>query len=307
MDALIAETADRIFRDHCDKATLDAAEAGEFPAALWQAFQDAGLHQTGSAESGADLEDLFGVVKLAGYHAAPLPIAETLLANWSLDGDGDGLMSIAVNGVAPWGRCATLVVHAADGGAQTKFKVEQGHNLAGEPRDRIVGRHPVGTWVDEQGLHAMLALSRAALMAGAMTRILELALGYARERRQFGRPIARFQAVQHGLAVLASETAAAQRATDGAIECATEPNLLFQIAAAKARVGEAAGVVAEIAHQVHGAMGFTHEHTLHHFTRRLWAWRDECGTESEWQSWLGKRIGGQGADALWGALTALEG
>ena len=153
----------------------------------------------------------------------------------------------------------------------------------------------------------LLAGACAALMAGAMKRILELAVGYAGERQQFGRPIARFQAVQQGLAVLASETAAAQRATDGAIECVDEGNLLFQIAAAKARVGEAAGVVAEIAHQVHGAMGFTHEHTLHHFTRRLWAWRDECGNESEWQRWLGEQIAGEGADALWEVLTALEG
>ena len=306
MDALIAETADRIFRDHCDKATLDAAEAGEFPTALWRAFQGAGLHQTGSAESGADLEDVFGIIKLAGYHAVPLPIAEMLLAYWLLDDGEDGLTSIATNDVAPWGRCAERVVYAASGEVCTKFKVKQGSNLAGEPRDRIVGGRRAGRVVGE-GLHGMLALARAAQMAGAMKRILELAVGYAGERQQFGRPIARFQAVQQRLAVLASETAAAQCATDGAIECVDEGNLLFQIAAAKARVGEAAGVVAEIAHQVHGAMGFTHEHTLHHFTRRLWAWRDECGNESEWQRWLGEQIAGEGADALWEVLTALEG
>ena len=306
MDALIAETADRIFRDHCDKATLDAAEAGEFPTALWEAFQGTGLHQTGSAESGAGLEDVFGIIKLAGYHAVPLPIAEMLLAYWLLDDGEDGLTSIATNDVAPWGRCAERVVYAASGEVCTKFKVKQGSNLAGEPRDRIVGGRRAGRVVGE-GLHGMLALARAALMAGAMKRILELAVGYAGERQQFGSPIARFQAVQQHLAVLASETAAAQRATDGAIECVDEGNLLFQIAAAKARVGEAAGVVAEIAHQVHGAMGFTHEHTLHHFTRRLWAWRDECGNESEWQRWLGEQIAGEGADALWEVLTALEG
>lgn len=306
MDALIAETADRIFRDHCDKATLDAAEAGEFPTALWEAFQGAGLHQTGSAESGAGLEDVFGIIKFAGYHAVPLPIAEMLLAYWLLDDGEDGLTSIATGDVAPWGRCAERVVYAASGEVCTKFKVKQGSNLAGEPRDRIVGGRRAGRVVGE-GLHGMLALARAAQMAGAMKRILELAVGYAGERQQFGRPIARFQAVQQRLAVLASETAAAQRATDGAIECVDEGNLLFQIAAAKARVGEAAGVVAEIAHQVHGAMGFTHEHTLHHFTRRLWAWRDECGNESEWQRWLGEQIAGEGADALWEVLTALEG
>ena len=47
-------------------------------------------------------------------------------------------------------------------------------------------------------------------------------------------------------------------------------------------VGEAAGTGAAIAHQVHGAMGFTYEHSLHHATRRLWAWREEFGNEAVW-------------------------
>ena len=76
-----------------------------------------------------------------------------------------------------------------------------------------------------------------------------------------------------------------------------------QVAAAKARVGEAAGVVAEIAHQIHGAFGFTYEHSLHHFTRRLWAWRDECGRESEWHERLGRSVAYGGADNVWDFIT----
>ncbi|NJN51833.1 MAG: hypothetical protein HC809_08730 [Gammaproteobacteria bacterium] len=71
------------------------------------------------------------------------------------------------------------------------------------------------------------------------------------------------------------------------------------VAAAKARVGEAAGIVAEIAHQVHGAMGYTHEHRLHHFTRRLLAWRDEYGRETYWQARLGHEVARLGADCTW--------
>jgi alkylation response protein AidB-like acyl-CoA dehydrogenase len=73
---------------------------------------------------------------------------------------------------------------------------------------------------------------------------------------------------------------------------------------AKARVGEAAGVASEIAHQVHGAMGFTHEHQLHHFTRRLLAWRDEFGRENYWQQRIGRQIASGGADALWDFVVA---
>ena len=74
---------------------------------------------------------------------------------------------------------------------------------------------------------------------------------------------------------------------------------------AKSRTGEAAGKGAEIAHQVHGAMGYTREHNLHYSTRRLWSWRDEFGNETHWQSRLGRSIAAQGADALGPTLSRL--
>jgi hypothetical protein len=46
-------------------------------------------------------------------------------------------------------------------------------------------------------------------------------------------------------------------------------------------------------------MGFTYEHSLHHATRRLWAWRDEFGGESVWNIQLGEQVASKGADALW--------
>jgi alkylation response protein AidB-like acyl-CoA dehydrogenase len=61
--------------------------------------------------------------------------------------------------------------------------------------------------------------------------------------------------------------------------------------------------VAEIAHQVHGAIGFTHEHRLHHLTRRLWSWRDEFGVESEWSGELGRLAASRGGGGLWPLLT----
>jgi acyl-CoA dehydrogenase len=62
-------------------------------------------------------------------------------------------------------------------------------------------------------------------------------------------------------------------------------------------------VVARLAHQVHGAIGFTQEHKLHHLTRRLWSWRDEAGTELHWSRVLGAGLLADGPDALWPALT----
>jgi alkylation response protein AidB-like acyl-CoA dehydrogenase len=130
--------------------------------------------------------------------------------------------------------------------------------------------------------------------------------GYARERRQFGRAIGQFQAVQQNLAVLAGQAASAAAAAGLAAEAvaAWGPGLLPAVAAAKVRTGEAAGQAAAIAHQVHGAIGFTQEHRLHHYTRRLWAWRDAFGREAEWAQVLGRHLIAAGPDGLWPAITA---
>ena len=80
--------------------------------------------------------------------------------------------------------------------------------------------------------------------------------------------------------------------------------VFLEAAAAKIRVGEAAGEGAAIAHQVLGAIGFTKEHTLHRFTQRLWAWRDDFGNESFWAVKLGNLVAAKGADALWPMLAA---
>ena len=302
MDRLIADTAERIFSDHVDQGILDAAERGEFPRALWDAVREAGLHLVGSPGSGTDGGDLYGLLIVAGRHALPLPLAELLIANTFLE--ETGLTTIAVGGVAPWGRVAERVV-TVDGELGVDFDVAEDANLAGESRDRVRLRNARRVEVPGR-LYERMALSRAALMAGALDRILAMAVDYAADREQFGRPIAKFQAVQHNLAVLAGEVAAARCACDGAIMSLTSADFGITAGAAKARVGEAAGIAAEIAHQVHGAMGFTHEHSLHHFTRRLWAWRDEYGRETHWQEQLGRRVAQRGADSVWEFLVGLE-
>ena len=150
------------------------------------------------------------------------------------------------------------------------------------------------------------ALLRAAQMAGAMEAALDLATTYANDRVQFGRPIGKFQAVQQQLALLAEEAAAALVAVESAAICLAEQrqSAEFAVGAAKVRAGEAAGTVAEIAHQVHGAIGFTEEHSLHYLTRRLWSWRDEFGDKSYWAAFLGRRIAAAGGAGLWPLITA---
>ena len=59
-----------------------------------------------------------------------------------------------------------------------------------------------------------------------------------------------------------------------------------------------------IAHQTHGAIGFTDEHILHRYTMRLWSWRDQFGSESHWAVRLGEHVAARGADELWPMVTA---
>ena len=103
---------------------------------------------------------------------------------------------------------------------------------------------------------------------------------------------AKFQAVQQQLAVMAGQVAAAGAAADAGVEALSLDDPAkqeFLIAIAKTRVGDAATLASEIAHQVHGAIGFTKEYALQLSTRRLWSWRDEFGGDTEWAA-QGRRV-----------------
>jgi acyl-CoA dehydrogenase len=186
------------------------------------------------------------------------------------------------------------------------YEIQPGKNLAGEPYDTIQFAVDLSAadvvmlpqkW--NQRIHQLSALTRVALMTGGLERILEQTVAYSSERSQFGRPIGKFQAVQQQVAIMAGEVTAVNAAFQAAIEAFDAGGGDKEVAMAKVRAGEAVTVAAPIAHQVHGAIGFTQEHSLQLNTRRLWTWRDEYGNESEWANYLGKFILGNDAESLW--------
>ena len=155
----------------------------------------------------------------------------------------------------------------------------------------------------------MGATVRSMQISGALQSILKLATNYAQERVAFEKQISKLQAVQHNLANLANETAVAIAAAGSAMDTINDLDtfnelVFFEAASAKIRTGEAVGEGAAIAHQVYGAIGFTEEHILHRFTQRLWDWRDDFGSESEWAVQLGEMVAEKGADELWPLLTS---
>jgi acyl-CoA dehydrogenase len=347
MRQMIADTADRIFRDLCEPDVVNAAEKGTWPADLWNTIEESGMTHIAIAEEngggGGTIGMAMAVLRAAGTYSAPLPLAETMLGGVALASAGQAIpagplgfalpaedesVSLSQSGdnyvlngavaAVAWAIPGGQLVVVADMGGQPvaalvdadKADIEASTNLAGEPRNNVTFSDaivsacgPLGNDVTPESLFKLGALARSIQMAGALENMLEMTVQYTLDRVQFGRPIAKFQAVQHSLAVIAGEVAAAKTAADMAVHMleAGDPGLLIE--SAKARTSEAAGVAAELAHQAHGAIGFTHEHNLHHRTRRLWSWREEYGTEFYWQRALGRAAKQSGGEGLWRMIS----
>ena len=140
-------------------------------------------------------------------------------------------------------------------------------------------------------------------MAGAMRETLELTLRYAADRHQFGKPLGGFQVIQHHLAAMTGQIASCEVAVQAGARELDGGGSFLQAAVAKARTSAVAAYVSGTAHQVHGAMGYTREYSLHEYTTRLLTWRDHYGSEVHWHEWLGQqalRAGGAGTWALIG-------
>jgi acyl-CoA dehydrogenase len=178
----------------------------------------------------------------------------------------------------------------ADGGAGLPLEelfplaLETGGRAAAPAVLEAMAARLKGDGAIERPLAAVLV---AGQMAGAMLAVQALTLDYALTRKQFGREIGRFQAIQHQIAVMAEEVAAARMAAQSAFVGAPLDVSERRAGVAKLRCGQAAEKVCAIAHAVHGAIGVSQEHSLHHFTRRLRTWRLAHGGESWWARKLG--------------------
>ncbi|MGI9613590.1 MAG: acyl-CoA dehydrogenase family protein [Acidimicrobiales bacterium] len=239
-------------------------------------------------------------------------------------GNGDG--SITMTGRAhrvPWAAAADRIVClvTVDGElvvlsvSPSECVLEPATNVAGEPRPTVVfdgvtvpagdvGRP--GPDVSAETFRLRGALSRATLMAGAMEAMNALTVNYTEERKQFGRPVGRFQAVQQHLVWGAQDAVLTKMGAAVATREATHDvaGARFEIAAAKALADECASTATRWAHQAHGAMGMTQEYALHHLSRRLWAWRHEYSRPGEWSAVVGREAEGGGADNLYPLIAS---
>jgi acyl-CoA dehydrogenase len=291
--------------------------------------------------SGASLAEGFSVLSAAGRFALPVPLAETMLAGWLLaqakipspEGEmtiapasprekialnTDGTLSGRARGVPfATGASHIAVLATAAKGLSIALvdakacRIEPGLNLGGDASDTVtfngaspIAIKPAPKGFDQTQLMLMGGVARSLQIAGALESMLDISVRYSNERVAFEKKISKFQAVQHNLARLAGESAAALAAATSAADTlanstAFDDAVFLEAASAKIRCSEAAEKGGAIAHQVHGAIGFTIEHILHRYSLRALAWRDDFGSESYWAVELGKMIAARGADELW--------
>jgi acyl-CoA dehydrogenase len=288
---------------------------------LWRVLETSGLTRL-TTEQGADPAESAVVLAGLARWAAAVPIAETdLLATWLAGKAGlaipdDGPLTVATADVepkhgriagtaadVPWPDVGVVVLAARSSDATYAAVLDRGpaastHDLAGEPRGDVSFDLPVGEAVrlprdvgDE--LLRRGAWARCVQIVGAFDAAVHLTAAHTRERVQFGRPLNKFQAVQHSLAALIGEVERSRAATALAIAAANDhgfdsPRTDYATTVAKVAVGRAVGPVTTIAHQLHGAIGVTAEHQLWLATMRARSWADDFGTTGRHATRLGR-------------------
>jgi alkylation response protein AidB-like acyl-CoA dehydrogenase len=174
----------------------------------------------------------------------------------------DSVTMLVTDAKTPGVRCTVLKTMAGD--KLCELVLDQ----VPVPKGRILGRSNLGRSA-LQRIMERAAVGKCCEILGNIQRVLEMTVDYAKERKQFGRPIGSFQVIQHYCADMATDV-------DGARFCTYQAAWMLsggrpctrEVAIAKAWIGQAAERVFALAHQIHGAIGVTLEHDLHYYTRR---------------------------------------
>jgi acyl-CoA dehydrogenase len=244
---------------------------------LWDEIVESGFLDLLTAEedggAGLSLLDAFPIAFALGKRAIDLPVIETMIARALLGAKAPGEM-IVLSDRRAWrsdiAERATVLV----GGVGRSSLME------GEVASEASGSQ----------LRAMAAAAMAGRMAGGLQAISDMTISYALTRKQFGREIARFQAVQQQIAVMAEETAAASTAASTAFRGELIHFDERAAAVAKLRTCQAADVVAAIGHAVHGAIGMSEEFVLGRHTAQLRSWSLAYGGRLFWEAKLGSAV-----------------
>lgn len=336
---IILETTSKVLNKHVNhqlRQNIDKENSDL--TSLWNEIEQLGLPKIAVKEkfngSGFPLSIILPIIKLSNNIGAPIPISETILSNYILSESDinppNGILTYAMDAKnlkitgneisgdlisVPYLNLTDKIIFITEiekskkiiliknNGKDKKLK----KNFLSEPRynlklkkSRILNVKPFNLSINFKHLGAIV---RSAQMIGSMEKILDLCIDYCSQRKQFGRALSKFQAIQHQISEMAVELSA----SSAALSTLTNSDDIFKnkkdIAILKIRAGAAAGKVIAISHQVHGAIGFTQEYELAYFTRNLNSWRNDFGNESFWEDFLGKDFLENNNQNLWEYLT----
>jgi alkylation response protein AidB-like acyl-CoA dehydrogenase len=333
----ITDVVRTMLGDTCTPADLRTLlEAGTArDDARWSTICEMGLPGLLAPEAagglGMGLIDLVGIAEAAGYVALPEPLVElagvTIPLLASLD-DSRGWLENAVGGAfVAIGHSANSFVADADqadalllddGAAihlvpRGTVKLERQESFDAFRRLFTVSWTPspdtvvATSWGQAAERGAVLA---AAQMIGLGQRCIDLAVAYARDRNQFGKPIGSYQAVKHLVANAQIRIEFARPVVHAAaVELPLDTKASqARIAHAKIAAGEAADLAARTAVQVFGAMGMTWEADVHFFLKRALALKGAWGTSARHMRTVIDRVLNErtGPDATFASELALE-
>ncbi len=315
----LAEAARDMLVDTCQPENLRKmlADGSTFDEDRWGTIVEMGLPGMLAPEDrggmGLGMADFIGIAEAAGYVALPEPLVELagvtvpLLAR--LDDPNDLLGSAMGGNIVAIGHPSNpFVIHADRAIALILADGENIHlvdavdakcaALDGFDAFRLLSKvdwapsaSPVaGTgWGDTADRGALLA---AAQMVGLGQRCIDIAVAYAMDRTQFGKPIGSYQAVKH-LAADAQVAIEFARPVVHAAAAEFDTGTLAsraRIAHAKIVAGEAADLASRSALQMFGAMGFTREADLHFWLKRIHGLNRAWGTQTRHMATMLERI-----------------
>lgn len=302
----LAESANRLVEKLCGVSRVrDLVANGEsFDKPLWDAMSDQGWPLIAVAEDAGGIGlgnvELSVLADVVGYHATPVPIISTAIAAQLLaQADRTNELEMIRRGSVAalgWQREPAVLdlasadllvtvgtddvrVQRVDRAAVTAIPSLDPTRSAAVPDGRdasVIGDASLA----EYGVQ-VTALATSAALSGASRRIVDMSVSYAKIREQFGRPIGSFQAIKHRCADMYVNLEGMRAATlyaAWAVDVGVEDAALAS-SAAKAWCSEAGPAIAASGLQIHGGIGFTWEHDLHLFLKRIEVDARQFGTE----------------------------
>ena len=326
---MLRDTVRDVLQRECAPDVVRAAWEGHPDGArsVWDTLGATGVIGMRASEhaGGMGMSDLDLLLPLeeTGYAALPGPLVDTaavgipLLEALGTDEQKERWLALAASGearivvafedqvVVPHVASADLLIAERAGSGfcvpvgEVSLSAEQSVDRArelGRVSFELADHHRMRADVDTRAVFALArdraALATACQLIGLSRRMLDMAVQYAKDREQFGKPIGAQQAVKHRLAnaLIEQEFARPLVYRAGWAMATAAPDAGVAVSLAKIYAGQAARFVAKQALQVHGAIGYTIECDLHMWMKRAWALAAAHGDAAYHRERVGRHI-----------------